>query len=138
MKTTLTFAPRVWLVASMSAIILAACAAPVDEAEEVLEDPVVPAVVEESPAEPEGIGDAPEGDDAGNVVTLAQVQKALSQCESEREIINASCSASDDGTSYTCRYSLDGDAPETEREAIIAADGDDYKLIEIPEDCNVQ
>ena len=59
-------------------------------------------------------------------------------CEHERDLIDSQCEPNEDGTEFTCTYSLDGDTPETEREAMIARDGDTYVLIDIPEDCNSQ
>ena len=70
-----------------------------------------------------------------NVPSLAEVQVALQQCVKDRKVLDAQCEATGEGTEFTCTYSLDGDTPETEREAMIAADGASYVLIDIPEDC---
>ena len=67
--------------------------------------------------------------------SLAEVQVALQQCVKDRKVLDAQCEATGEGTEFTCTYSLDGDTPETEREAMIAADGASYVLIDIPEDC---
>ena len=97
---------------------------------------VVPPVGEMSPAAPESLGDTAELEADENVPSLAEVQYALRQCAYERDVSDADCSATGEGTEFTCRYTLDGDT--TEREAFIAADGDTYTLIDIPEDCPVQ
>ena len=74
----------------------------------------------------------------GNVPSIAEVQQALAQCQEAPEVVEAQCTAEADGTSFTCRYTLDGDTPETERQSIIAARGDGYALVDIPEDCTVE
>ena len=74
----------------------------------------------------------------GNVPSIAEVQLALAQCQEAPEVVEAQCTAEADGTSFTCRYTLDGDTPETERQSIIAARGDGYALVDIPEDCTVE
>lgn len=74
----------------------------------------------------------------GNVPSVAEVQLALAQCQEAPEVVEAQCTAEADGTSFTCRYALDGDTPETERQSIIAARGDTYALVNIPEDCTVE
>ena len=119
---------------------LVACAEPVDETR--VDEPVAPRieqapVVEESPAAPEPIGATAEMEADENVPSIAELQAALGQCADTRDVLEAQCSASDDGESFTCTYSLDGDTAETERETVIAASGDSYTLVEIPEDCSV-
>ena len=74
----------------------------------------------------------------GNVPRIAQVQMALAQCQEAPEVVEAQCTAEADGASFTCRYALDGDTPETERQSVIAARGDGYALVDIPEDCTVE
>ena len=74
----------------------------------------------------------------GNVPNIAEVQLALAQCQEAPEVVEAQCTAEADGTSFTCRYALDGDTPETERRSVIAARGDGYALVDIPEDCTVE
>ena len=119
---------------------LAACGDPVDpdKLEEVSTAPTTPPILEEEPGEPEDLGDASELETDENVPSLAEVQLALAQCNYEQEVIDATCTPGEDGTEFSCTYSLEGDTPETEREAFIAADGDTYTLIDIPEDCPVQ
>ena len=92
-------------------------------------------VVEQSPAAPEPVGATAELEADENVPSLAEVQVALQQCVKDRKVLDAQCEATGEGTEFTCTYSLDGDTPETEREAMIAADGASYVLIDIPEDC---
>lgn len=74
----------------------------------------------------------------GNVPSIAEVQLALAQCREAPEVVEAQCTAEADGTSFTCLYALDGDTPETERRSVIAARGDSYALVDIPEDCTVE
>ena len=124
---------------------LAACAEPVDDdATTDTADIEAAPVVEQSPAAPEPIGATAELEADENVPSLAEVQVALQQCvllgaallvEEDRKVLDAQCEATGEGTEFTCTYSLDGDTPETEREAMIAADGASYVLIDIPEDC---
>ena len=115
---------------------LAACAEPVDDdATTDTADIEAAPVVEQSPAAPEPIGATAELEADENVPSLAEVQVALQQCVKDRKVLDAQCEASGEGTEFTCTYSLDGDTPETEREAMIAADGASYVLIDIPEDC---
>ena len=117
--------------------LLAACAEPVpDDAASDDTAAVVPPVGEMSPGAPEQLGDTAELEADENVPSIAEVQYALRQCAFERDVLEAECSATGEGTEFTCRYTLDGDT--TEREAMIAADGDSYSLIDIPEDCPVQ
>ena len=122
-----------------AAMMLAGCGDPVDETDRnALPPPVTPPVVEASPAIPEPVGVPGEAEAGGNVPTLAELQVALATCQPRQEAVSATCEATDDRTEFSCRYSLDGDTPETERETIIAADGDNYTLVDIPEDCRVQ
>ncbi|KPM24716.1 hypothetical protein AAG602_01705 [Citromicrobium bathyomarinum] len=115
---------------------LAACAEPVDDdATTDTADIEAAPVVEQSPAAPEPIGATAELEADENVPSLAEVQVALQQCVKDRKVLDAQCEATGEGTEFTCTYSLDGDTPETEREAMIAADGASYVLIDIPEDC---
>ena len=115
---------------------LAACAEPVDDdATTDTADIEAAPVVEQSPAAPEPIGATAELEADENVPSLAEVQVALQQCVKDRKVLDAQCEATGEGTEFTCTYSLDGDTPETEREAMIAADGASYALIDIPEDC---
>ena len=115
---------------------LAACAEPVDDdATTDTADIEAAPVVEQSPAAPEPIGATAELEADENVPSLAEVQVALQQCVKDRKVLDAQCEATGVGTEFTCTYSLDGDTPETEREAMIAADGASYVLIDIPEDC---
>ena len=115
---------------------LAACAEPVDDdATTDTADIEAAPVVEQSPAAPEPIGATAELEADENVPSLAEVQVALQQCFKDRKVLDAQCEATGEGTEFTCTYSLDGDTPETEREAMIAADGASYVLIDIPEDC---
>ena len=115
---------------------LAACAEPVDDdATTDTADIEAAPVVEQSPAAPEPIGATAELEADENVPSLAEVQVALQQCVKDRKVLDAQCEATAEGTEFTCTYSLDGDTPETEREAMIAADGASYVLIDIPEDC---
>jgi len=115
---------------------LAACAEPVDDdATTDAADIEAAPVVEQSPAAPEPIGATAELEADENVPSLAEVQVALQQCVKDRKVIDAQCEATGEGTEFTCTYSLDGDTPEPEREAMIAADGASYVLIDIPEDC---
>ena len=115
---------------------LAACAQPVDDdATTDTADIEAAPVVEQSPAAPEPIGATAELEADENVPSLAEVQVALQQCVKDRKVLDAQCEATGEGTEFTCTYSLDGDTPETEREAMIAADGASYVLIDIPEDC---
>lgn len=115
---------------------LAACAEPVDDdATTDTADIEAAPVVEQSPAAPEPIGATAELEADENVPSLAEVQVALQQCVKDRKVLDAQCKATGEGTEFTCTYSLDGDTPETEREAMIAADGASYVLIDIPEDC---
>ena len=115
---------------------LAACAEPVDDdAPTDTADIEAAPVVEQSPAAPEPIGATAELEADENVPSLAEVQVALQQCVKDRKVLDAQCEATGEGTEFTCTYSLDGDTPETEREAMIAADGASYVLIDIPEDC---
>ncbi len=74
----------------------------------------------------------------GNVPSIAEVQLALAQCQEAPEVVDAQCTAEADGASFTCRYALEGDTPETQRQSIIAARGDGYALVDIPEDCTVE
>lgn len=123
-------------IALVSLFALAACAEPVDDnspANEGIVDPVP--VVEESQVAPEAIDETAETQADENVPSLADVQAALGQCVKDREVLSAQCEATGEGTEFTCTYSLDGDTPETEREAMIAADGASYVLIDIPEEC---
>ena len=114
---------------------LAACAEPVDDdATTDTADIEAAPVVEQSPAAPEPIGATAELEADENVPSLAEVQVALQQCVKDRKVLDAQCEATGEGTEFTCTYSLDGDTPETEREAMIAADGASYVLIDIPED----
>ena len=115
---------------------LAACAEPVDDdaTTDTVDIEAAP-VVEQSPAAPEPIGATAELEADENVPSLAEVQVALQQCVKDRKVLDAQCEATGEGTEFTCTYSLDGDTPETEREAMIAADGASYVLIDIPEDC---
>ncbi len=114
-------------------LLLAACADPVDD------DPATDqAVVEQSAAMPDTVGEIAEPEADGNVPSLAEVQVALQQCVQEREVLEAQCTATGEGTEFSCTYSLDGDTPETQRETMIAADGVTYVLIDIPEDCAAQ
>jgi len=119
---------------------LTACGDPVDpdKLEEAAAEPTTPPLLEEEPGEPEGIAEAAELEADENVPALAEVQVALAQCNYEQDVIEATCTASEAASEFTCVYSLDGDTPETMREAFIAADGESYTLIEIPEDCPVQ
>jgi|TARA_R100000049_G_C1937078_1_gene80955 hypothetical protein len=120
----------------VSLFALAACAEPVDDnASADTSDIEAPPVVEETPAAPEAIGATAELEADENVPSLAEVQVALQQCVKDRKVLDAQCEATGEGTEFTCTYSLDGDTPETEREAMIAADGASYVLIDIPEDC---
>ena len=115
---------------------LAACAEPVDDdATTDTADIEAAPVVEQSPAAPEPIGATAELEADENVPSLAEVPVALQQCVKDRKVLDAQCEATGEGTEFTCTYSLDGDTPETEREAMIAADGASYVLIDIPEDC---
>ncbi|KPM18383.1 hypothetical protein AAG593_03035 [Citromicrobium bathyomarinum] len=115
---------------------LAACAEPVDDdATTDTADIEAAPVVEQSPAAPEPVGATAELEADENVPSLAEVQVALQQCVKDRKVLDAQCEATGEGTEFTCTYSLDGDTPETEREAMIAADGASYVLIDIPEDC---
>ncbi|MCD1622068.1 hypothetical protein AAG614_08510 [Citromicrobium bathyomarinum] len=115
---------------------LAACAEPVDDdATTDTADIEAAPVVEQSPAAPEPVGATAELEADENVPSLAEVQVALQQCAKDRKVLDAQCEATGEGTEFTCTYSLDGDTPETEREAMIAADGASYVLIDIPEDC---
>ncbi|MEC8178736.1 hypothetical protein ABC955_16025 [Citromicrobium bathyomarinum] len=119
-----------------SLFVLAACAEPVDDdATTDTADIEAAPVVEQSPAAPEPIGATAELEADENVPSLAEVQVALQQCVKDRKVLDAQCKATGEGTEFTCTYSLDGDTPETEREAMIAADGASYVLIDIPEDC---
>ncbi|KPP91513.1 MAG: hypothetical protein ACOCYR_06260 [Erythrobacter sp.] len=119
---------------------LAACGddVPADKLEEVATEPTTPAILEEE-AE---VAEEPLGDvdprAAGNVPSIAEVQAALAECDLDREVVTATCTANDEGTEYTCAYGLEGDMPNAMRETIIAAEGDTYTLIDIPEDCPVQ
>ena len=120
--------------ALLSFVALAACAEPIDEdRDNELPEPA-PVAVEE-PVEPAELGVSEELASDGNVPSLVEVQAALQQCVRERDVVDAQCEATEEGTEVSCTDSLDGDTPETEREAMIAADGDTYVLIDIPEDC---
>ena len=70
--------------------------------------------------------------------SIAELQLALATCAPAQAPVDAQCEATEDGTEFTCRYTLEDDTPETEREAVIAADGDGYILVDIPEDCQAQ
>ena len=117
-------------------IAVAACAEPIDEqtmAE--AEAPVTPVPITPEPDPSDAMGEA----DGGSVVpSLAEVQTALASCTVANDVIESECEASEDGAQYTCTYSLDGDTPETEREALIARNGDTFTLVEIPDDCDPQ
>ena len=135
MRITLPFA-----LALAAPLALAACGDPVppDKLEEVTAEPTTPAILEEEASALVEPGDVDDPQATGNVPSLAEVQLALAQCEFESDVISATCTANDEGTEFTCAYSLEGDMPNAMREAIIAAEGDTYTLIDIPEDCPVQ
>ncbi|MBB3035529.1 hypothetical protein [Alteriqipengyuania lutimaris] len=115
-------------------LVLSACAEPVDPNRETdYASSQVPAEV------PEPELDVPPGlESDGNIPSLAELQLALATCMPAQEAVEAQCEPSEEGTEFTCRYSLEDDTPETEREAVIAADGDGYILVDIPEDCDTQ
>jgi len=135
MRITILFA-----LALSAPLALAACGDPVppDKLEEVATEPTTPPILEDEPGEPEEPGDAAELRADENVPGLAEVQLALAQCDFEQDVIDATCTANTEGTEFTCAYSLEDDMPNTMREAMIAADGESYTLIDIPEDCPVQ
>lgn len=117
---------------AFAACILSGCAEPVeDEPVEAYPTQTLDDLGETDPAA-QGIGSD------GNVPSIAQVQSALAQCTEAPEVVDAQCVADADGASFTCRYALEGDTPETERQSVIAAQGDSYTLVEIPEGCTVE
>jgi len=119
---------------------LAACGDPVDpdKLEEVATEPTTPPILEEEPAEEEALGETAELEADENVPSLAEVQLALAQCEYDEEVVDATCTTGDNAEEFTCRYQLESDLPETDRELTMAADGTSYSLVEVPEDCPIQ
>ena len=94
--------------------------------------------LEEEPGEPEELGQTAELEADENVPSLAEVQLALAQCNYDEEVIDATCTTGDNAEQFTCRYKLESDLPETDRELTMAADGTSYSLVEVPEDCPIQ
>jgi hypothetical protein len=135
MRMTLPFA-----LALAAPLALAACGDPVDpdKLEEVAAEPTTPPILEEDPAAPEELGETAELEADENVPSLAEVQLALAQCNYPEDVIDATCTTSEDAEQFTCRYQLEGDLPETDREFTMAADGTSYSLVEVPEDCPIQ
>ncbi|MAS85851.1 MAG: hypothetical protein CL953_08410 [Erythrobacteraceae bacterium] len=114
-------------------LVLSACAEPIDPDRD-----ADLAEVEEAGPEPQ-ITDVPEElESDGNVPSLAELQLALATCKPALTPVEAQCEATEEGTEFVCRYNLEDDTPETERETVIAADGDGYILVDIPEDCATQ
>lgn len=114
-------------------LVLGACAEPVDPDRETdYASSQVPA------EEPEILDVPPALESDGNVPSLAELQLALATCMPVQNPVDAQCEPTEEGTEFVCRYSLEDDTPETEREAVIAADGDGYILVDIPEDCATQ
>jgi len=132
------FAP---LAAALGAsLALAACGDPVDpdKLEEVAAEPTTPPILEEEPGEPEELGQTAELEADENVPSLAEVQLALAQCNYPEDVVDATCTTSDNAEEFTCRYQLESDLPEADRELTMAADGTSYSLVEVPEDCPIQ
>ena len=112
---------------------ISACAEPVDPNRE------TDYAASQVPAEePEILEVPPAAQSDGNVPSLAELQLALATCTPDATPVEAQCEATEEGTEFVCRYALEDDTPETEREAVIAADGDGYILVDIPEDCATQ
>ena len=112
---------------------ISACAEPVDP------DRETDSASSQVPAEePEILEVPPEAQSDGNVPSLDELQVALATCTPAQTPVEAQCEATEEGTEFVCKYTLEDDTPETERETVIAADGDGYTLIDIPEDCATQ
>ena len=112
---------------------VSACAEPIDEDR----NADLPEV-QEPVAETELLDVPPGAQSDGNVPSLAELQLALATCTPAQTPVEAQCEATEEGTEFACQYTLEDDTPETEREAVIAADGDGYTLVDIPEDCATQ
>jgi len=127
-------------IALAAPLALAACGDPVDpdKLEEVAAEPTTPSILEAEPGEEEALGETAELEADENVPSLAEVQLALAQCEYEDEVVEATCTTGDNAEQFTCRYKLESDLPETDRELTMAADGTSYSLVEVPEDCPIQ
>ena len=112
---------------------ISACAEPIDP------DRETDYASSQVPAEEPEILEVPPGAQSdGNVPSLAELQLALATCTPALTPVEAQCEATEEGTEFVCQYALEDDTPETEREAVIAADGDGYILVDSPEDCATQ
>jgi hypothetical protein len=68
-----------------------------------------------------------------------EVQQALSVCAGQPVVHDAECRETDEPTEFACSYRLrDGDLEGVPQQTFVAADGDKFVLIDIPNHCQTQ
>jgi len=115
---------------------LAGCSSePANEAavEPVVSDTTKAAEFDEAAERPDPL------DSKGEPVNAESLQAAITAaCEGEVTIGNASCKAGDNPGEFVCDYALKGGNAFDMKDAVIAEDGDGWKLNDAPNHCEAQ